>query len=170
MEAPSADQSLIAIQEYAVDTATILLLEHGQVFETSRTQGQAYMVLEHVKKLVAQFDSFIQAAAAMMQNNKFFYLPEIETVAHDIARMLLTLADDLYYDSGDAGKALQYYQLAAGLSHGDELAVRAALSPCLQGDPPRPKIALPYAVYAAHLNPKHRKDVAYVLKLIDDVE
>lgn len=154
------------IRQNAFGLAKSMLLRRRVRFVLAETEEEAEGNWLMAKDLCLGKNDFWGAASCLMQNRKFFqrrdYIGLLETFAKELCRQ----GDRYFYDEGRYDEALKSYQLAVGLKPDCYEAMHEIGCVCLQGEPFRPEVALPYVVVKVSLNPSRRADLDYVLKRI----
>lgn len=161
---PIKAECIVALAARAV--AAFLLRDRGLVFRRASESREAAEILAEMRK--AEINDLPGVAALYMQVVE--HLAD-ESSAREISKDLCGLGDHHWYDQHQHEKydrqvyALNCYQLAAGLDPENKEAYWEAISVCWQGSPTRFKVALPYGVVLARLDPK-RNEVAQILARI----
>ncbi|NIM11432.1 MAG: PQQ-binding-like beta-propeller repeat protein [Candidatus Aminicenantes bacterium] len=166
----SQKESIKIIRQRGMDVSTTILAERGLTFREAQSLDEAKIIcLDEVERFHGEED-LDAAAASLMKCYKFLAMPNKDGFyanyyAQEFYQMLCKRAEDYFYNESDSENALVRFQLAAGLNPKSQEAIKGVLTICLQGSPRRPRVALPYAVILAQLNPIDN-EVDNVLELI----
>lgn len=160
MEIPSYDECLAVIRQKGRDAAATILVANSIPFEAASSEEDARRIIKRAANIVD--GAGVEVAGA-------YLLQARDCIDDSVVKPYCTLLNECglvhFYDRHDSRNGLQVFQVSAALDPSNEEAVCGVISVCVHGQPLLPKVALPYMVVLAQINPK-RDEVAYVLRLI----
>ncbi|MGV8118252.1 MAG: PQQ-binding-like beta-propeller repeat protein [Candidatus Xenobiia bacterium LiM19] len=165
MNIPSLEESRKIIVGRAMEIAKWTLEKQGKTFRRAKDENDVMRCKSETAQMLKE-TSYEGMASCLLQFRDYWE-DDMTEMAVWLSKKMCEFGDYSFYKKNRSDFSI--YELAAGLDLENFEASWETISVLVQGTPCRPRLALPYAVLAAHLDPG-KNEIDYIIRKINEVD